>query len=126
MPRVCIVCGSEYGKSHKEGCPRFQPEPKKMFTADEVAAAVIAGNKVMVEKLEELCNRVALAEHQRDKAVADLEFAYKRAANALLRREPEYKHDFVCISADKMRSEICHAAGDLTEHTGEYRTFKLV
>ena len=47
-------------------------------------------------------------------------------ANALLRREHGYKHDFVCISADKMRSEICHAAGDLIEHTGEYRTFKLV
>ena len=48
------------------------------------------------------------------------------AANILLKREPEYKHDFVCISADKMRSEICHAAGDMTEHTGEYRSFKLV
>lgn len=48
------------------------------------------------------------------------------AANTLLRREAEHKYDFVCISADKMRSEIFHAAGDLTEHTGEYRRFKLI
>lgn len=47
------------------------------------------------------------------------------AANQLLRREPEYKHDFVTINADKMRSEICHALTDLTEHTGEYLTFKI-
>lgn len=25
MPRVCIVCGTEYGKAHKEGCPRYLP-----------------------------------------------------------------------------------------------------
>jgi len=48
------------------------------------------------------------------------------AANKLLKREPDHKHDFVCISADKMRSEICHALTDLTEHTGEYRTFKII
>jgi len=47
------------------------------------------------------------------------------AANMLLKRDPEYKHDFVCISADKMRSEIMHALTDLTEHTGEYRSFKI-
>ena len=45
------------------------------------------------------------------------------AANKLLKRETEHKHDFVCISTDKMESEICHALTGLTEHTGEYRTF---
>ena len=49
-----------------------------------------------------------------------------QAANVLLKRETEHRHDFVTIRSDKMRSEICHVAGDLTEHTGEYRTFKLV
>lgn len=47
------------------------------------------------------------------------------AAERLLRREPEYKHAHICISADKMRAEIWYSAGDLTEHTGEYRTFKI-
>lgn len=53
----------------------------KMFTADEVAEAVVTGNKVMVDMLEELCTRVANAEYQRDKSVTDLlawkEFAVK-------------------------------------------------
>ena len=48
------------------------------------------------------------------------------AANRLLKREPEHKYDFVCIDARKMRSEICHALAGLTEHTGEYRSFKIV
>lgn len=48
------------------------------------------------------------------------------AANRMLRREPEHRHDFVCIDAQKMRSEICHGLGNLTEHTGEYRTFRLI
>jgi hypothetical protein len=47
------------------------------------------------------------------------------AANMLLRREAEYNHDFVCISIEKLRSEICHALTNLTEHTGEYRTFEI-
>lgn len=48
------------------------------------------------------------------------------AANRLLRREYDHKYDFVCIRQDSMKSEIYHAAGDLTEHTGEHRTFRLV
>lgn len=48
------------------------------------------------------------------------------AANRLIHREPEHKHDFVTISADKMRSEIFHALNGLTEHTGEYRSFKII
>ena len=48
------------------------------------------------------------------------------SANGLLKREPEHKYDYVTIRADKMRSEIYHAVGDLAEHTGEYRTFKIV
>lgn len=48
------------------------------------------------------------------------------AAEKLLHREPEYKHAHICISADKMRAEIWYSAGDLTEHTSEYRTFKLI
>jgi hypothetical protein len=48
------------------------------------------------------------------------------AANRLLKREPEHKYDHVCITRNKMRSEICHSLTDLTEHTGEYRTFELV
>ena len=48
-----------------------------------------------------------------------------RAANMLLRREAEHNHDFVCISIEKLRSEICHALTNLTEHTGEYRTFEI-
>ena len=47
------------------------------------------------------------------------------AANRLIKRESEHKHDFVCVSADKLRSEICHALTDLTEHTGEYRSFRI-
>ena len=48
------------------------------------------------------------------------------AANNLLKREPEHKYDFVCIDSRRMRSEICHALTDLTEHTGEYRSFKII
>jgi len=48
------------------------------------------------------------------------------AANVLLRREPEHKYDFICISSDNLRGEICHALAGLTEHTGEYRSYKLV
>ena len=48
------------------------------------------------------------------------------SANVLLKREPEHKDDFVCIREGKMRSEICHALTDLTEHTGEYRSFRYV
>jgi len=48
------------------------------------------------------------------------------AANRLLRREPEHKYDFVSIDTREMRSEICHALTDLTEHTGEYRSFKII
>ena len=48
------------------------------------------------------------------------------AANRLLKREPEHKYDFVCITRDNLQSEICHALGDLTEHTGEYRSFEVV
>jgi hypothetical protein len=36
-------------------------EMAKMFTGEELAAAVITGNRVMVEKIEELCNVVAIA-----------------------------------------------------------------
>ncbi len=38
----------------------------RMFTAEEVAAAVIDGNKAMVNQLEKLCTMVAIAEFQRD------------------------------------------------------------
>ena len=47
------------------------------------------------------------------------------AALRLLRREPEHKHDWVSIRADNLRSEICHSCGDLIEHTGEYRSFRI-
>lgn len=48
------------------------------------------------------------------------------AANRLIRREPEFdKDDFVCVRSDKLRSEICRHCGDMTEHSGEYRTFKI-
>lgn len=45
------------------------------------------------------------------------------AANRLLKREKEHAYDFVCISTDNLRSEICHALTNLTEHSGTYRTF---
>jgi hypothetical protein len=38
----------------------------RVFTSEEVAAAIIDGNKALVQKIEELCTRVATAEAQRD------------------------------------------------------------
>ena len=34
----------------------------KMFTAEEVAVAVVEGNRALVQQVEELCNRVAVTE----------------------------------------------------------------
>ena len=50
------------------------------------------------------------------------------AANRLLKRESEHKHDFVVvkISHNRMSSEIYHSCGDMCEHTGEYRTFRII
>jgi len=41
----------------------------KMFTAEEVAKAVIDGNEVALKQIETLCTRVAIAEFQRDQLV---------------------------------------------------------
>jgi len=48
------------------------------------------------------------------------------AANRLLSREPDHPYDFICLDHVDLRGEICHALTGLTEHTGEYRSFKLV
>lgn len=52
--------------------------------------------------------------------------AINNAANRLLKREPDHKSDYVTvIYPDRMRSEICRALNDLTEHTGKYREYEL-
>lgn len=48
------------------------------------------------------------------------------AANNLLVREIEHRDDFVCVSFDGLRSEICHALDGLTEHSGDYRSYEII
>lgn len=68
--------------------------PEKTFTAEEVAAAVVEGNRQMVEKLGELCNRIAAIKFQRDQLLVFVQrvscgntSASTEAAGVLLRVE---------------------------------------
>lgn len=63
-----------------------------------------------------------------DEMVPDYELddVLDTAANRLLKRESDHKHDFICVSQNIMSAEICHSLTELTEHTGRYRTFKIV
>ena len=48
------------------------------------------------------------------------------AATRLVKREVDHKHDYVTIKRECMESEIYHALYEMTEHTGEWRTFKII
>jgi hypothetical protein len=42
---------------------------EKKFTDEELADAVVQGNKLMLNKLEEMCTEVARAQFQRDQLI---------------------------------------------------------
>lgn len=59
----------------------------------------------------------------------ELDDILDNCANILLRRESDHSpgsNDFVSIRANKLRSEIFHGLNGLTEHLGEFRTFKII